>query len=300
MLDRQLARNFRPLAIAAVPPTAIARGCSDHGSSRPARHRCHFGDRVSGHSGLRDGSRSRAGPRYEGDDRRDRLVRRFARLVRSFGIATFALSLTLAITPAAVAAPCAGFGDVDDSSVFCVNVEWLKNRAITLGCTATAYCANDAVSRLAMAAFMNRLGTALTPAQLSVDFAPGAIDLDASLVVCQTQDFAVTGFPRRAYVDLSFSGNAGADVSVAADLAMSTNSGASWTPLNTVVNRGLVAANQWGALSDLGFADLAVGQSVRFGVLMSRGGVPGAADLSNSRCALRVLVYSRTGSVSPL
>ena len=30
-----------------------------------------------------------------------------------------------------------------------------------------------------MAAFMNRLGTALTPAQLPVDVAPGAIDLDA-------------------------------------------------------------------------------------------------------------------------
>ena len=215
-------------------------------------------------------------------------------------VAILSWSLSLAIAPAAMAAPCAGFTDVDDSSAFCVNVEWLKNRAITLGCTTTTYCPSDAVSRLAMAAFMNRLGTALTPAQLAVDFAPGAIDLDASPVVCQTQDFTVIGFPRRAYVDLSFSGIAGVDVSVAADVAMSTNGGASWTPLNTVVNRGSVAANQWGALADLGFADLAVSQSVRFGVLMSRGGVPGAADLADSRCALRVLVYSRNGSVPPL
>ena len=210
------------------------------------------------------------------------------------------LALALAIAPAAMAAPCAAFTDVDDSSPFCINVEWIKNRAITLGCTATTYCANDAVSRLAMAAFMNRLGTALTPVPLSVDVAPGGIDLDANLAVCQTQDFPVSGFPRRAYVDLSFSGLAGADVGVAADVAMSTNGGASWTPLNTVVNRGSVAANQWGALADLGSADLAAGQSVRFGVLMSRGGVPGAADLADSRCALRVLVYSRNGSVSPL
>ena len=39
-----------------------------------------------------------------------------------------------------------------------------KNRAITTGCTSTTlYCPTDNVSRLAMAAFMNRLGDALTP-----------------------------------------------------------------------------------------------------------------------------------------
>jgi hypothetical protein len=209
-------------------------------------------------------------------------------------------AVAVVIAPGATAAPCAGFTDVDSTSMFCVNVEWLKNRAITLGCTTTTYCPNDAVSRLTMAAFMNRLGTALTPAQLAVDFAPGAIDLDANLVVCQTQDFAVGGFPRRAYVDLSFSGNASADVGIGADLAMSTNGGASWTTLNTAPNRGVVAANQWAAFVDLGFADLAVGQNVRFGVRMSRGGLPGTSHLAASRCALRVLLYSRTGSASPL
>ena len=58
----------------------------------------------------------------------------------------------------AYAAPCAGFTDVDSSSGFCVNVAWLKSHNITLGCTATTYCPNDAVSRLQMAAFLNRLG----------------------------------------------------------------------------------------------------------------------------------------------
>ena len=51
-------------------------------------------------------------------------------------------------------APCAGFTDVDDSSSFCVNVEWIKNRGITLGCTATQYCPHDYVTRLQMAAFL--------------------------------------------------------------------------------------------------------------------------------------------------
>lgn len=201
--------------------------------------------------------------------------------------------------PAAVAAPCAGFTDVQDTDGFCANVEWIRNRGVTLGCTATTYCPNDPVSRLQMAAFMNRLGTALTPAQLSVDIAPGAIDLDAGSIVCQTEEFEVLSYPRRAYVDLSFNASAVADVGIAADVAMSTNGG-SFTPLNAQVNRGLVVANQWASLADLGFADLAVGQKVRFGVMIGRGGAPPGADLSASRCALRVLVFSRTGSASPL
>ena len=61
------------------------------------------------------------------------------------------------------AAPCAGFTDVDDTSAFCPNVEWMKNRGITLGCAVNLYCPNDLVTRLAMAAFMNRLGESLFP-----------------------------------------------------------------------------------------------------------------------------------------
>ena len=54
------------------------------------------------------------------------------------------------------------------------------------------------------------------------------------------------------------------------------------------------------SLSDLGFADLAVGQTVRFGVRMVAVVRPaGATDLSDSRCQLRVLVYSRNGGASP-
>lgn len=58
----------------------------------------------------------------------------------------------------ATAAPCAGFTDVDDSSPFCVNVEWMKNRGITLGLTPTLYDPFSPVTRLQMAVFMYRLG----------------------------------------------------------------------------------------------------------------------------------------------
>lgn len=214
-----------------------------------------------------------------------------------------AILLTLGLlvgAPTALAAPCAGFTDVDSTSGFCPNVEWLKNRAITLGCTSlTLYCPGNSVTRLQMAAFMNRLGNALTPTQLRVDTAPGAVNLDAAAVVCQTGDFAVADYPRRAYVDLAFNGTAPADVGLAADLAMSTDGGATWNNLNNVANRGSVSANQWGGLADIGFVDLNVGQNVRWGVRMTRGGIAGATNLSDSRCQLRALVYSRTGAASP-
>ena len=125
------------------------------------------------------------------------------KLVRNL-LASAGLAL---VAPAALALPCAGFTDVDSTSAFCPNVEWIKNRGVTTGCTSsTLYCPTDSVSRLAMAAFMNRLGTALTPAMLRVDAAPGPVVLDSTPVVCETADFPATGFPRRVYVDLAFAG----------------------------------------------------------------------------------------------
>lgn len=206
-------------------------------------------------------------------------------------------TLALVASHAAHGAPCAGFSDVDAASAFCPNVEWIKNRGVTNGCNAGVYCPSDPVSRLTMAAFMNRLGTALSPQKLTVDTLLGAVDLDASPTICQTQDFAVTGFPRRAYLDLALAAFAPGSVDVAADLVASTNGGVSWTQLTAVANRGSVAANQWGSFANLATSDLAVGQSVRFGVRVSR--VSGTADLSGSRCNLRVVIVSRDGAASP-
>lgn len=216
------------------------------------------------------------------------------------GIVAAALGLVAAAGSTVAQAQCAGFTDVQANSQFCANIEWVKNRAITLGCTSTtAYCPTASVSREQMAAFMNRLGTALTPVQLRVDASPGAIDLDSNVVVCQTASQLIDKFPRRAYVDLSMSANAPADVGFAADIVASTNGGATWIPLNTVTNRGSVAANQWGAISDLAFGDVDVGQTLLWGVRMTRGGIAGGTDLADSRCQLRVLLFSRDGAASP-
>jgi hypothetical protein len=213
-------------------------------------------------------------------------------------LGTLMAAALVAAAPAALAAPCVGFVDVEDTSTFCPNVEWIKNRGVTLGCTATEYCPNNPVIRLAMAAFMNRLGVALTPTELRVDVSPGAIDLGANPVVCQTTPYAVADYPRRAYLDLTFAGQAPADVDLTADLVMTTNAGASWTALNTVGNVGWVPANRWGSLSNLAVANLNVGDTVQFGVRIGR--LSGSVGLSDSRCNLRATLPSRNATTSPL
>jgi len=226
------------------------------------------------------------------------IVRKHARAA----LAALVISTGALLAPLAHAAPCAGFTDVDSSSGFCPNVEWIKNRSITLGCTsATLYCPDAVVSRIAMAAFMNRLGTALTPVHIRVESPlAGPLDPDLGPVVCATADFEAASFPRSAYVDVTFNGNGTSDIGVAADIVVSTDGGATWSAVNATVNRGSIPANQWGALSDIAFAELDVGQTVRWGVRITRGGAAGSGDVQFARCQLRALIYSRTGAASPL
>lgn len=66
-----------------------------------------------------------------------------------------------AAIPQAEAAPCAGFEDVEDSDPFCTYVTWMKQNGVTLGCTTSTYCPADFVTRLQMAAFMNRLANVM-------------------------------------------------------------------------------------------------------------------------------------------
>jgi hypothetical protein len=99
---------------------------------------------------------------------------------------------------------------------------------------------------------------------------------------------------------VSFGATSPSAVDFAADLVISVNAGASWSPLTATTNRGHVPANQWGNLSNVASTDLVVGQSVRFGVRTTRDGLPGTANLAAGRCQLRALIYSRDGTTSPL
>lgn len=207
-------------------------------------------------------------------------------------------ALAFAVALPAGAQSCAGFSDVAAASPFCPNVEWIRNRGVTLGCTATTYCPNDPVTRLQMAAFMNRLGTALTPIVHNVAAVSAALVLDATPVVCQTTDQAIASFPRRALVDASLAGTGPSGVDIGVRAVYSTNGGASWAAVGTVMPAAYVAPGQWGGVADVGALDLEVGQSVRFGVQVARVGA-GSANLADSRCQLRAAVSSRDGATSP-
>lgn len=193
---------------------------------------------------------------------------------------------------------CAGFADVQASDPFCPSVEWLRNRAITLGCTTTEYCPSNNVIRLSMAAFMQRLGVALTPVPVvASSLSTGVLDLDASPVVCVTSGFTVTGFPRRAYVDASVAATAAGDLDFGVAIVASTDSGITWNPLNASIRSAVLTA-RWGHASAITFTDLDVGQTVSFGVRLSRAD-SGATDVIDARCSLRATVASRDGVSSP-
>jgi hypothetical protein len=206
-----------------------------------------------------------------------------------------------AVTPqTVVVAACADFTDVDPASAFCGSVDWLRNRNVTQGCTSTnAYCPDDTVIRLAMAAFMNRLGTALTPIVAVQRDAGGPLDPDLVPIVCATTAWTATGFPRRLHVDGVLAGTSAADLGLTIDPVASFDGGTSWYSVASRGQRGFVRASRWGNLRVLGDLDVEAGQTVRFGVRVSRGGLPGTATLSEGTCNLRVRIESRNGAASP-
>ena len=222
-----------------------------------------------------------------------------------------ALAFQLGAAPA-VAAPCAGFTDVEDTNTtFCPSVEWIRNRGVTLGCTPTTYCPNDPVTRLQMAAFMRRLGDALQPAVKTLEANSGAINLDAAPTprICVTDDIdadpippALPGkpYPRRAFITATFTGQASAALQYKTDLQFSTDNGASWdfVWLN-YLNRDGTSSGHWVSSSFNGVVDLEPNQDYRFSVLISREAGGGTGNFTASRCFVNVAVFSRTGSSSP-
>jgi hypothetical protein len=200
------------------------------------------------------------------------------------------------------AAPCAGFTDVEDTDPFCSSVDWLKNRSVTLGCTsATLYCPVAAVSRLAMAAFMNRLGVALTP-QIPYQEASGpSLDLDSPpATVCATAAQAIADFPRFAGAGAVFSAQVGATAAnVDLRLMQSVNGGA-WTPISSQPSSTGGASKWINAAVHTIAVPLAVGNTYAFGLAATRSALPGSTgDLLTWRCQLQVVIHSRTGGSAP-
>jgi len=219
-----------------------------------------------------------------------------------------ACAAVLAASPGQSAAQsCAGFTDVASSSTFCPNVEWLKNRAITLGCTsATLYCPTDPVTRIAMAAFMNRLGKALSPEVLAAQASPGALTLPSSAPLatrCVTGDSTVATYPRSATVYATLTGLAdGNAVGWRARAVYSTDGGTTWqaTP-GAVAGRASSAAGQWSGATAIAMLDVAPNVAYRFAIQLARDelGPATTGQFVQSHCNVTATVDNRNGSSSP-
>lgn len=208
----------------------------------------------------------------------------------------------IAAAQPALAAPCSGFTDVDDASVFCPNVDWLRNRAVTLGCTsATLFCPADLVSRLSMAAFMNRLGVALTPEIAYSEAAGTTFDLDSPpAAVCPTASIAPATFPRAAHAGALLTAQIPATPAIVAmNIVQSIDNGASWTVLNTLPASVGGSAKWVNAAVSKGDVPLDPGTAYQFGLRVERAASGGTGDLTSWNCQVEVMVTSRTGNGFP-
>lgn len=215
------------------------------------------------------------------------------------------------IPTAAFAAPCVGFTDVDDADAitgpFCVNVEWIRNRGVTLGCSATQYCPFDNVSRLQMAAFMQRLGDALTPAVLTQTdvipaFSLSLPETDVNAHLCKTTPYTVTGYPRRAIIYAQMSGRSDGTVEVFGSPSISTNNGVSYARIAPagIGMRSTATGTTWMSLTQTSALDLNVGTTYIFAYFVQRDVTDGGtANLTGGRCNMTIQIGSRTGGTSP-
>ena len=199
----------------------------------------------------------------------------------------------------AAGAPCAGFLDVDFQSPFCPSVEWLRNRGVTTGCAPDLYCPDRVVDRMAMAAFMHRLGTVLTPKPTLAEESPGALDLDTVKIVCTTPDEAIAGYPRLAIVDGSVSALATLARTLRVQVVHSTDAGLTWNATFPMEIRAGGTAGRWFTVPAIGRVELQAGSTVRFGLSLYADELAAGNELDDSRCGVRVLYFNRDGLVPP-
>jgi hypothetical protein len=221
------------------------------------------------------------------------------RLARFFLIVTVAAMLPL--VPAMVAQAEHRFSDVPATAIFHDAVDWLANRLITLGCTASLYCPNDFVTRAQMALFMQRLGSALTPRYLQQSETGASADLDAAPVVCATTiDYSAT-FSQTAVFIARIDGTGSGPGTYRAKGVISTDSGATWNdPAGAAFNFAHIDASARGFNAFFGTADLTQGMAYRFGMRVDRApATSGTGDLSDYHCVLSMQIVNRNPGSAP-
>jgi alpha-tubulin suppressor-like RCC1 family protein len=202
-------------------------------------------------------------------------------------------------TPGPVLVPyCGGFADVQTGTPFCANVAWSRNRMITAGCLPGLYCPEASATRLAIAAFVSRAGAALSQHVLSRQDQPGALNPDVPTVVCATADFSTAGQRRSVYLDGVFASQGTTDMSIVLDFMVSIDGGASWQPIYRDNYYGSVRATYWSNLRPSAAHWLNEESTVRYGIEVSRGLLPGTGTITQSTCNLRVRIDNLNGPLT--
>ena len=207
----------------------------------------------------------------------------------------FALLVACTVaTPVASAAPCEGFTDVLSTNSFCPNVAWLRNREITLGCSSsTLFCPANAVSRLSMAAFLNRLGNVLSPTHASAtESAATDIAIDPGQVVCATTFLEFNGGGLinrtvRAEGTIGFGPSTGT-VDVSVEFVRRT--AGAWQTVSGFTQTSTRTGAGTGSVSLMGTDQLGSGVTYQYGMRVMRGLTsPNGTDQTGPwRCEIKV------------
>jgi hypothetical protein len=193
-----------------------------------------------------------------------------------------------ALTPQTVVlAHCGEFGDVVAGDPFCANVAWIRNRGVTLGCEPGTFCGSLAVTRLALSAFFNRLGEALTP-RLVKSEQVASVSTANPAIVCETQAFAAGDHARRALLDAVLSATTPAPAQFVVSLvARSPFSG--WSTLGDVTEVSTVGA-RWSNVRSIWQFDLPEGSETIFAIMIS---TPPPGTTVDATCRLRARIDNR-------
>lgn len=210
--------------------------------------------------------------------------------LRSAMAAAGLMAVLCAATPA-LAAPCAGFADVDETDDFCANVAWIKNRGVTQGCAVGLYCPAANVTRLQMAAFMSRLGEALHATFLHQVESGAAAEFNAAQAMCVTASYPVTGFPRTATGTGSvYFGGAALSASLGQIRLVYSADGGSWLSFADFYMPASVEPGRFNTATSVARPlGLEVGTSVRFAILNHNAG----AVVSDAGCEITVRIEGR-------
>jgi hypothetical protein len=195
------------------------------------------------------------------------------------------------------------FTDVPNDNPHHDDINTIARVGITLGCnppTNDQYCPDAAVRRDQMGSFLARTLRAATPVFLHDERSPGAIDFDASPVVCQTVDHTPT-VAEHALVHgwLAANSSVAGLMTFIPTLASSTNGGTSWSQLDGQAPRaGRVAVDEWAYGAGIDRLDLTAGTTYRFGLRAER--EAGTVDATESRCEVVVQITYRDAGASSL